>query len=71
MKVIRLQSHYAINLNCIDIDFNIVFYFLQMVFSLAMIIYNALDFSQSDDEERIISHDLESLIEDMIAGDGT
>lgn len=42
-----------------------------MVVSLAMIIYQALDFNQSEDDERIISNDLRMLIDDMIADEGT
>lgn len=45
-------------------------FFSQMVVNLAMIVYRALDFAQPEDEERLVSPDLENLITDMTADDG-
>lgn len=36
-----------------------------MVINLALVIYNALDYTHSEDEERLISPDLEGLITEM------
>lgn len=36
-----------------------------MVVNLALVIYHALDYTHSEDEERLISPDLEGLITEM------
>lgn len=41
-----------------------------MVMNLAMIVYRALDFAQPEDEQRMVSADLENLITDMTADYG-
>ncbi|XP_013168307.1 PREDICTED: protein spire [Papilio xuthus] len=41
----------------------------QMVVNLALVIYHALDYTHAEDEERLISPDLEGLITDMTACD--
>ncbi|XP_077295425.1 spire type actin nucleation factor [Arctopsyche grandis] len=42
-----------------------------MVVNLALIVYQALDYAQPEDEERLISPDLERLIRDMTTDDDT
>ncbi|CAH1644673.1 unnamed protein product [Spodoptera littoralis] len=44
---------------------------LQLVVNLALVIYHALDYTHSEDEERLISPDLEGLITEMTACDTT
>ncbi|XP_022820510.1 protein spire isoform X1 [Spodoptera litura] len=43
----------------------------QLVVNLALVIYHALDYTHSEDEERLISPDLEGLITEMTACDTT
>ncbi|XP_037297566.1 protein spire isoform X2 [Manduca sexta] len=42
----------------------------QLVVNLALVIYHALDYTHSEDEERLISPDLEGLITEMTACEG-
>lgn len=40
-------------------------YLFQLVVNLALVIYHAIDYNHGEDEERLISPDLESLITEM------
>lgn len=42
----------------------------QVVVSLGLVVYRALDHTHADDEERLISPDLEALISDMTLSNG-
>lgn len=44
-----------------------LFFLFQLVVNLALVIYHALDYTHSEDEERLISPDLEGLITEMTA----
>lgn len=47
------------------------FCLFQLVVNLAIVVYHALDYTHGEDEERLISPDLEGLITEMTAGNIT
>ncbi|PZC86009.1 hypothetical protein B5X24_HaOG214374 [Helicoverpa armigera] len=57
----------------VQIDLNDLYLYvdLTLVVNLALVIYHALDYTHSEDEERLISPDLEGLITEMTACDTT
>lgn len=48
-----------------------IFCLFQLVVNLAIVVYHALDYTHGEDEERLISPDLEGLITEMTAGNIT